>query len=205
MITFHVFRLWYVGLTYMLRGIRKQMSLVDRSMLWLKELYIQLYYENGSCEPLASDSIKVIQFKFKLQQVVSSFCFIRLLEEQIILSCQLQHRHQIQFKISRKIWPNNLANFHPNNQHLHFRRVEWRRRDLWLTCSTVINHNNHRHRLKIYRYNIWNKINWPSHLKIFITNNNRTLHPFVILLHQTSTSSLQNNLAHLTTYHLTLI
>lgn len=54
----------------MLRGIRKQMSLVDRSMLWLKELYIQLYYENGSSEPLASDSIKVIQFKFKLQQVV---------------------------------------------------------------------------------------------------------------------------------------
>lgn len=35
------------------------MSLVDRSMLWLKELYIQLYYENGSTEPLASDSIKV--------------------------------------------------------------------------------------------------------------------------------------------------
>lgn len=69
---FLVFRLWYVGLTFMLRGIRKQMSLVDRSMLWLKELYIQLYYENGSSEPLASDSIKVIQFKFKLQQVVLS-------------------------------------------------------------------------------------------------------------------------------------
>lgn len=63
---FYVFRLWYVGLTYMLRGIRKQMSLVDRSMLWLKELYIQLYYENGSCEPLASDSIKVIVFNLKL-------------------------------------------------------------------------------------------------------------------------------------------
>lgn len=43
----------------MLRGIRKQISLVDRSMLWLKELYIQLYYENGGCEPLASDALKV--------------------------------------------------------------------------------------------------------------------------------------------------
>ena len=53
------YRLWYVGLTCMLRGIRKQISLVDRSMLWLKELYIQLYYENGGCEPLASDALRV--------------------------------------------------------------------------------------------------------------------------------------------------
>lgn len=35
------------------------MSLVDRSMLWLKELYIQLYYENGGYEPLASDALRV--------------------------------------------------------------------------------------------------------------------------------------------------
>jgi hypothetical protein len=55
----HYYRLWYVGLTCMLRGIRKQISLIDRSMLWLKELYIQLYYENGGCEPLASDAIRV--------------------------------------------------------------------------------------------------------------------------------------------------
>lgn len=52
-------RLWYVGLTCMLRGIRKQISLVDRSMLWLKELYIQLFTEGGGCEPLASDAIRV--------------------------------------------------------------------------------------------------------------------------------------------------
>lgn len=52
------YRLWYVGLTCMLRGIRKQISLVDRSMLWLKELYIQLYSENDS-EPLASDALRV--------------------------------------------------------------------------------------------------------------------------------------------------
>lgn len=43
----------------MLRGIRKQISLVDRSMLWLKELYIQLFYENGGTEPLASDALRV--------------------------------------------------------------------------------------------------------------------------------------------------
>ena len=43
----------------MLRGIRKQISLVDRSMLWLKELYIQLFSEGGGCEPLASDAIRV--------------------------------------------------------------------------------------------------------------------------------------------------
>jgi len=48
----------------MLRGIRKQISLVDRSMLWLKELYIQLFYENGGCEPLASDAIRVCEYFF---------------------------------------------------------------------------------------------------------------------------------------------
>lgn len=35
-------------------------------MLWLKELYIQLYYENGSSEPLASDSIKVFYKIFSI-------------------------------------------------------------------------------------------------------------------------------------------
>lgn len=56
---FFIQSLWYVGLTCMLRGIRKQISLADRSMLWLKELYIQLYYESGGSEPLATDAIRV--------------------------------------------------------------------------------------------------------------------------------------------------
>lgn len=51
----------------MLRGIRKQISLVDRSMLWLKELYIQLFYENGGCEPLASDAIRVCEYFLLLE------------------------------------------------------------------------------------------------------------------------------------------
>lgn len=57
----------------MLRGIRKQISLVDRSMLWLKELYIQLYYENGGCEPLASDALKVSFVDFILENYSWSF------------------------------------------------------------------------------------------------------------------------------------
>lgn len=52
-------RAWYVGLHWMLRGFRRQQSLIDRSMLWLKELYIQLYFEEGACsEPTVADAIK---------------------------------------------------------------------------------------------------------------------------------------------------
>ncbi|XP_058116355.1 1-phosphatidylinositol 4,5-bisphosphate phosphodiesterase epsilon-1-like [Anopheles ziemanni] len=52
-------RAWYVGLNWMLRGIRRQQILIDRSMLWLKELYIQLYFEEGACsEPTVADAIK---------------------------------------------------------------------------------------------------------------------------------------------------
>lgn len=52
-------RAWYVGLNWMLRGIRRQQILIDRSMLWLKELYIQLYFEEGACsEPSVADAIK---------------------------------------------------------------------------------------------------------------------------------------------------
>ncbi|XP_050082243.1 1-phosphatidylinositol 4,5-bisphosphate phosphodiesterase epsilon-1-like [Anopheles aquasalis] len=52
-------RAWYVGLNWMLRGIRRQQILIDRSMLWLKELYIQLYFDEGACsEPTVADAIK---------------------------------------------------------------------------------------------------------------------------------------------------
>ncbi|XP_052867196.1 1-phosphatidylinositol 4,5-bisphosphate phosphodiesterase epsilon-1-like [Anopheles cruzii] len=52
-------RAWYVGLNWMLRGIRRQQILIDRSMLWLKELYIQLYLDEGACsEPTVADAIK---------------------------------------------------------------------------------------------------------------------------------------------------
>lgn len=42
----------------MLRGIKRQQNLTDRSLLWLKELYVQLYFENNG-QPLVADAIKV--------------------------------------------------------------------------------------------------------------------------------------------------
>lgn len=56
----------------MLRGIRKQISLADRSMLWLKELYIQLYYESGGSEPLATDAIRVSRSKKKFLKATNN-------------------------------------------------------------------------------------------------------------------------------------
>ncbi|XP_062559576.1 1-phosphatidylinositol 4,5-bisphosphate phosphodiesterase epsilon-1-like [Armigeres subalbatus] len=62
-------RTWYVGLHWMLRGFRRQQCLIDRSMLWLKQLYIHLYFEEGSCsEPTVADAIKA----FGGQQYLSS-------------------------------------------------------------------------------------------------------------------------------------
>lgn len=53
-------RLWYVGLNWIIKGIKRQQRLADRSMLWLKEKYVQLYFENRMCaEPLANDALKL--------------------------------------------------------------------------------------------------------------------------------------------------
>lgn len=53
-------RLWYVGLNWIIRGIKRQQRLADRSMLWLKEQYIQLYYDDTLCsEPLANDALRL--------------------------------------------------------------------------------------------------------------------------------------------------
>lgn len=53
-------RLWYVGLNWIIKGIKRQQRLADRSMLWLKEKYIQLYFDDGMCiEPLANDALKL--------------------------------------------------------------------------------------------------------------------------------------------------
>lgn len=44
----------------MVRGIKRQQRLADRSMFWLKEQYTQLYFEDGCCcEPLAADAIRM--------------------------------------------------------------------------------------------------------------------------------------------------
>lgn len=47
----------------MLRGIKRQQNLTDRSLLWLKDLYIQLYFENKG-QPLVADAIKVTTTRF---------------------------------------------------------------------------------------------------------------------------------------------
>lgn len=53
-------RLWYVGLNWIIKGIKRQQRLADRSMLWLKEKYVQLYFEDRMCvEPLANDALKL--------------------------------------------------------------------------------------------------------------------------------------------------
>lgn len=53
-------RLWYVGLNWIIKGIKRQQRLADRSMLWLREKYVQLYFEDRMCiEPLANDALKL--------------------------------------------------------------------------------------------------------------------------------------------------
>lgn len=53
-------RLWYVGLNWIIKGIKRQQRLADRSMIWLKEKYVQLYFDDGMCvEPLANDALKL--------------------------------------------------------------------------------------------------------------------------------------------------
>lgn len=53
-------RLWYVGLNWIIRGIKRQQRLADRSMLWLKEQYMQLYFDDAMCtEPLANDALRL--------------------------------------------------------------------------------------------------------------------------------------------------
>ncbi|XP_055588696.1 1-phosphatidylinositol 4,5-bisphosphate phosphodiesterase epsilon-1-like [Uranotaenia lowii] len=66
-------RTWYVGLYWMLRGFRRQHCLIDRSMLWLKELYIQLYFQEGVCaEPTVADAIKSFGGQLYLSSIKSS-------------------------------------------------------------------------------------------------------------------------------------
>ncbi|KAL3280169.1 hypothetical protein HHI36_017669 [Cryptolaemus montrouzieri] len=52
-------RIWYSGLSWLIRGISRQLSLSDRRLLWLKDQYLQLYHEAGCiCGPLAADAIR---------------------------------------------------------------------------------------------------------------------------------------------------
>ncbi|XP_015590026.1 1-phosphatidylinositol 4,5-bisphosphate phosphodiesterase epsilon-1 isoform X2 [Cephus cinctus] len=52
-------KIWYMGLCWMLRGLKRQQQLTDRRSRWLKEKYLQLYYEEGCLEPMTADAIRV--------------------------------------------------------------------------------------------------------------------------------------------------
>lgn len=52
------FRIWYMGLCWILRGLKRQQQLTDRRSRWLKEKYLQLYFEEGCLEPMTADAIR---------------------------------------------------------------------------------------------------------------------------------------------------
>lgn len=52
------FRIWYMGLCWILRGLKRQQQLTDRRSRWLKEKYLQLYFEDGCIEPMTADAIR---------------------------------------------------------------------------------------------------------------------------------------------------
>ncbi|XP_074103841.1 1-phosphatidylinositol 4,5-bisphosphate phosphodiesterase epsilon-1 isoform X1 [Cotesia typhae] len=52
-------KLWYMGLCWILRGLKRQQQLTDRRSRWLKEKYLQLYFEEGCVEPTTADAIRV--------------------------------------------------------------------------------------------------------------------------------------------------
>lgn len=52
------FRIWYMGLCWILRGLKRQQQLTDRRSRWLKEKYLQLYFEKDCVEPITADAIK---------------------------------------------------------------------------------------------------------------------------------------------------
>lgn len=61
----HDFRIWYMGLCWILRGLKRQQQLTDRRSRWLKEKYLQLYFSyfeqpmEGLEQPTTADAIRV--------------------------------------------------------------------------------------------------------------------------------------------------
>lgn len=54
------YRVWFSGLSWLIKGLCRQQTLCDRRLLWLREQYMQLYHEDGyCCGPLAADAIRV--------------------------------------------------------------------------------------------------------------------------------------------------
>ncbi|KAF6199527.1 hypothetical protein GE061_007553 [Apolygus lucorum] len=53
-------RLWYSGLSCVIRGLKRHLQSSDRRMFWLKEQYLQLFYEENNCSgPMTADAIRV--------------------------------------------------------------------------------------------------------------------------------------------------
>nr|XP_024217236.1 1-phosphatidylinositol 4,5-bisphosphate phosphodiesterase epsilon-1 [Halyomorpha halys] len=52
-------RLWYNGLCCVVRGLKKHLQSSDRRMFWLKEQYLQLFYEENCSMPVTVDAIRV--------------------------------------------------------------------------------------------------------------------------------------------------
>ncbi|KAJ8884100.1 hypothetical protein PR048_015957 [Dryococelus australis] len=56
------YRMWYMGLCWVVRGLKRQLQLTDRRMIWLKEQYLQLYFEECCRGPMTTDAIRVRSF-----------------------------------------------------------------------------------------------------------------------------------------------
>lgn len=58
-------KIWYMGLCWILRGLKRQQQLTDRRSRWLKEKYLQLYYSyldqptEGLEQPTTADAIRI--------------------------------------------------------------------------------------------------------------------------------------------------
>ncbi|XP_071630783.1 LOW QUALITY PROTEIN: 1-phosphatidylinositol 4,5-bisphosphate phosphodiesterase epsilon-1-like [Temnothorax longispinosus] len=58
-------KIWYMGLCWILRGLKRQQQLTDRRSRWLKEKYLQLYFSyleqpmEGIDQPTTADAIRI--------------------------------------------------------------------------------------------------------------------------------------------------
>ncbi|XP_011137962.1 1-phosphatidylinositol 4,5-bisphosphate phosphodiesterase epsilon-1 [Harpegnathos saltator] len=52
-------KIWYMGLCWILRGLKRQQQLTDRRSRWLKDKYLQLYFEENGSSPITADAIRV--------------------------------------------------------------------------------------------------------------------------------------------------
>lgn len=79
-------RIWFEGLCSIVRGLKYQLQLTDRRMIWLREQYIQLYLDEGNfSKPMVMDAIRVSNAYFSTFDWSLSVCDRALYEEGIRL------------------------------------------------------------------------------------------------------------------------